>query len=48
MIFSVPRGLVDRVEPEIGNLASDPELWAHYTQWSESRGRSLEDLPKPG
>ena len=47
MIFPVPRGLVDSVEPEICSLASNPELQASYTQWSQSRERFLKELPKP-
>lgn len=47
MIFPVPRGLVDSVEPEMRSLEAEPQLAAGYSQWSKSRERFLQDLPKP-
>ena len=48
MVFPVPRGLVDGIEPEVRSLASNPELLARYNEWRQSRDRFLQDLPKPG
>jgi len=47
MIFPLPRGLVDAVEPEVRSLASNPELETSYNEWRQSRDRFLQDLPKP-
>jgi hypothetical protein len=43
-IFPVPRGLVDAVEPEIRDIASDPETRGRYETWSAARGRFNRDL----
>ena len=44
MIFPVPRGIVDDVEPEIRDLAADPETKRRYELWNTSRGQFLRDL----
>lgn len=47
-IFPVPRDLVEQVEPEIRDLASEPELHARYQQWAASRAQFNRDLRVPG
>lgn len=37
-IFPVPRTLVEEVEPEIRDLADNPELKAQHDEWCRSRG----------
>lgn len=37
MIFPVPRGLIEKVEPEFRELESDPDVAAAYKTWAESR-----------
>jgi hypothetical protein len=44
MIFPVPRGLVDSAEPEIRDLADDPETKRRYDLWNTSREQFLRDL----
>ena len=44
MVFPVPRGLVDAVEPEIRDLAADPETKRRYDLWNTSREQFLRDL----
>ncbi|MCW5771907.1 MAG: hypothetical protein KIT16_09750 [Rhodospirillaceae bacterium] len=44
MLFPVPRGLVDSVEPEIRDLAADPETKRRYDLWNNSREQFLRDL----
>lgn len=46
-IFPVPRGYLENFEPEIRDLASDPELARKHRVWSESRRQFLVDLPEP-
>ena len=48
MIFPVKRGFVESVEPEIRDMASDPELRQAYLEWAESRGAFNEDLQVEG
>jgi hypothetical protein len=44
MLFPVPRGLVDAVEPEIRDIAADPETKRRYDTWNASREQFLRDL----
>src|SRR5215469_9017999 len=44
MIYPVPRGLVEAVEPEFRALGSDPETEKVYREWSESRLKFNTDL----
>lgn len=37
MIFPVPRGLIEKVEPEFRSLESDPDVEKAYQSWAESR-----------
>jgi len=48
MIFPVPRGLVEKVEPEFRSLESDPEAEHAYRAWSESRLRFNKELAIEG
>lgn len=47
-IFPVQHGLLTSVEPEIKQLASEPELHRHYQAWNESRLKFNSDLQQPG
>ena len=44
MIFPVPRGMVDAVEPEIRDIAADPETKKRYEMWNASREQFNRDL----
>jgi hypothetical protein len=44
MIFPVPRGLVDGVEPEIRDIAADPETKRRYDMWNAAREQFNRDL----
>ena len=44
MIFPVPRGLIERVEPEFQLLESAPEVERGYQDWAASRAKFNEDL----
>ena len=48
MIFPVPRGLIEGVEPEFRTLEDDPEVSAAYRAWAESRRSFNESLKIPG
>lgn len=37
MIFPVPRGLVEAVQPEFRSMQDDKEVYDAYTAWAESR-----------
>jgi hypothetical protein len=43
-LFPMQRGLLREVEPEIRDLASDPELKAAYEGWQKSRNTFLGEL----
>lgn len=47
-IFPVARDLIEQVEPEFRDLASDPELHARCAQWTMSRAAFNRDLQVPG
>lgn len=44
MIFPVQRGLIDSVEPEIRDLADDPETKKRYETWTVARDKFNRDL----
>lgn len=46
-LFPTPRGLLERVEPEIRELGEDPEFEADYLHWSEARQTFNVDLLNP-
>src|SRR5215469_14413336 len=48
MLFPVKRGLVESVEPEIRQMADDPEVREAYTDWAESRRKFNDGLKVPG
>ena len=48
MIYPVPHGMIDTVEPEFRMLATDPDLTAAYMDWAKSRGGFNKDLAVPG
>jgi hypothetical protein len=48
MIYPIPRGLVEAVEPEIRELAAEPELDAAHRQWTQSRLDFNIDLKQDG
>jgi len=43
-LFPVPRGLIDSVEPEIRDIAADPETKRRYDLWNTSREKFNADL----
>lgn len=47
-IFPVQRGLLTSVEPEIRQIASEPELHQQYQAWNQSREKFNADLKQPG
>jgi hypothetical protein len=44
MIFPMPRGLVDGVEPEIRDIAADPDTKRRYDMWNAAREQFNRDL----
>jgi len=44
MIAPVRRGELERFDPEIRMLSSEPDLMARYDAWSDSRGKFNADL----
>jgi len=44
MFFPVPRGVVDAINPEIRDIAADPETKRRYDMWNTSREQFLRDL----
>jgi hypothetical protein len=48
MVFPVPRGLVEQVEPEFRSFQDDPEVLEAYTQWADSRRQFNADLKVEG
>jgi hypothetical protein len=48
MIFPIPRGLIETVEPEILPIESDPEVHEAHKIWSQSRQAFNEGLKVPG
>jgi len=48
MLFPMPRGLVESVEPEMRDIDSDPEVARAYTEWVSSRAKFLEALKNGG
>jgi hypothetical protein len=48
MIFPIPRGLVEAVEPEIRSMDEDPDVRDAYRAWSESRQAFNDGLKVPG
>jgi hypothetical protein len=48
MVFPIPRGLVEAVEPEFRALDQDPEVFEAYTQWAESRRNFNAELKVEG
>jgi hypothetical protein len=47
-VFPVRRDLLEEVEPEIRDLASEPELHARYLEWTTSRAAFNHDLKVRG
>lgn len=47
-LFPIPKTLVDDVEPEIRDIASEPELHAAYFEWLSARNQFNADLPVAG
>jgi hypothetical protein len=47
-LYLVARGSIERVEPEIRALETDPDTAAAYAQWNAGRAQFLKDLPTPG
>ncbi len=43
-----PRGLIERFDPEIRPIATDPGLAAAFAGWHEGRGQFLQDRVVPG
>lgn len=48
MIIPERRGCAEQFEPEIRELAENPELEVDYRTWSHSREEFLEEVGKPG
>lgn len=46
--FPVPRGLLDRTEPEMLPLSTAPELKEQYEYWSAERNKFLKDVQVEG
>ncbi len=44
MVVPVPRGEVERYQPEIHNLESNPELLRSYETWLEDRKKKVENV----
>jgi hypothetical protein len=44
LIFPVPRGLIDSVDPEIRDIAADPETKRRYEMWNAAREKFNADL----
>lgn len=44
MIFPIPRGLIEKVEPEFRTIESDPELAQAYHTWAASRQKFDDEL----
>jgi hypothetical protein len=42
-----PRGLIERFDPEIRSMASDPDLSAAFARWHAERGQFLRDRLDP-
>ena len=47
-IFPVARELIEQVEPELRDLAAEPELRERYEEWTRSRAAFNNDLRVPG
>lgn len=47
LLFPVPRDALEAVEPEVRDLASEPELRTAYESWTTSRANFLSDLRVP-
>ena len=47
MFFPQQRRVLETWQPEIRNLASDPQLTRQYNAWSTSRAKWLEGVDKP-
>ncbi len=48
MVFPMPRGLVEAVEPEFRSMDEEPAVQDAYRTWSESRQAFNEGLKVPG
>jgi hypothetical protein len=48
MVFPMPRGLVEAVEPEFRSMDEEPAVRDAYRTWSESRQAFNEGLKVPG
>jgi hypothetical protein len=48
MVFPLPRGAVETVEPEFRTLEQDPEVAAAFTEWADSRRSFNADLQVDG
>jgi hypothetical protein len=46
-LLPYPRGLIERFDPEIRPLSSNPELSANFEQWVAGRAEFLSDLADP-
>ncbi len=46
-ILPYPRGLIERFDPEIRHLTTNPELAEAFETWSTGRGEFIEDLSDP-
>ncbi len=44
MVFPVQRGLIDSIEPEIRDIADDPETKKRYDMWTVARDKFNRDL----
>ncbi|RUL88611.1 DUF6065 family protein [Tautonia sociabilis] len=47
-LIPYPRGLIERFDPEVRDLADEPELASAYGEWHSRRGRFLVDRGVPG
>ncbi|WP_169972892.1 DUF6065 family protein [Tautonia rosea] len=47
-LMPYPRGLIERFEPEVRDLADEPELASSYFDWHAKRGEFLVDRGVPG
>lgn len=47
-VFPIQRGLIEQVEPEIREMAADPEVQEAYLKWSADRAAFNKDLQVPG
>jgi hypothetical protein len=48
MVYPLPRGMIEQVEPEFRALSSDPDAERTYREWSESRLKFNTDLKVEG